>query len=158
MGLFGLKSNCPVCGQPIKGLLRTKIKNNVVICGICTRQIAMPGERLQDQSVEDIKEHLVYRAENKRVFGQFKMTKEVKVGFFRLRIDENLKKWYTTYVQMDKSPSNPPLYGYDEVLEYEFEENGEKVITTEKGSAVMGGVLFGEVGAVVGGVTGIGSV
>ena len=49
---------------------------------------------------------------------------------------------------------NPPLFRYDEIIDYELSENGNTVTKGGIGSAMVGGALFGGVGAIVGGVYG----
>ena len=46
------------------------------------------------------------------------------------------------------------MFKFDEVLNYELTEDGETIIKGGLGRAVVGGALFGGVGAVVGGITG----
>ena len=49
---------------------------------------------------------------------------------------------------------NPRIVNYSEILDFELIENGETVITKSGlGKAVAGGILFGGVGAIVGGTT-----
>lgn len=50
---------------------------------------------------------------------------------------------------------NPQLITYDSIFNYELLENGNTVINKSGvGRALVGGILFGGVGAIVGGVTG----
>ncbi|WP_251861041.1 hypothetical protein [Clostridium sp. Marseille-Q2269] len=58
--------------------------------------------------------------------------------------------------QMLISPKfNPKIVNYSDVLDFELIENGKTVVTKGGlGRAVAGGVLFGGVGAIVGGATG----
>lgn len=49
---------------------------------------------------------------------------------------------------------NPRIVNYSDILDFELIENGETVITKSGlGKAVAGGILFGGVGAIVGGTT-----
>lgn len=49
---------------------------------------------------------------------------------------------------------NPKIYKYSDIVDYELLEDGESITKGGLGRAVVGGALFGGVGAVVGGVTG----
>ena len=51
-------------------------------------------------------------------------------------------------------PSNYILFDYDQLVDFELLEDGASVVSGGIGQAVAGGVLFGGVGAVVGGITG----
>lgn len=53
-----------------------------------------------------------------------------------------------------KKKENKVTYHYNQIVDFELLENGETVTKGGLGRAVVGGMLFGGVGAVVGGVTG----
>ena len=55
---------------------------------------------------------------------------------------------------MFPSLKNPVLYSYDDVVDFELLEDGNSVIKGGIGSAIVGGALFGGVGAVVGSTAG----
>lgn len=81
----------------------------------------------------------------------FNITK--KIGNY-LFIDENNKKW-TVPQGLFKKTVNPQLiHSYTDILNYELIEDGDIVSKGGIGRALVGGTLFGGVGAVVGGVTG----
>ena len=52
-----------------------------------------------------------------------------------------------------KRKENQAIYHYNQIVDFELLENGETVTKGGLGRAVVGGILFGGVGAVVGGVT-----
>lgn len=52
------------------------------------------------------------------------------------------------------SKTDSMLYRYDNILDYELLEDGETITKGGLGRAVAGGVLFGGLGAIVGGSTG----
>lgn len=147
MGLFGNKEECPICGLPAKGMFNIKIKNNLTLCKGCSKKISMEKSMQQFQSVEDINEHLAYREENCHLFKKFSPTNEVLCGIFCFREDSQMGKWYYS---VEKKPENPELFGYDEIIDYEFTENGEQVLKGGLGAAATGGILLGGVGAIVG--------
>ncbi|MCD8152360.1 MAG: DUF4428 domain-containing protein, partial [Clostridiales bacterium] len=71
MGLFGKKELCPVCGKKVKGDLALKIKDNVVLCQSCSAQVNMDAALIPLQTVEDIRQHLVYREQNQDMVDRF---------------------------------------------------------------------------------------
>lgn len=151
MGLFGEKTACPVCGSPGGGLLAVKIKNGVALCKECSRKVRMDKSMLSLQTVDDIKKHLKYREENLKKFNSFSPSSEIKTNHVSVfRIDKNQKLWYASF----KTDVNPPLFRYDEIIDYELSEDGNTVTKGGIGSAMVGGALFGGVGAVVGGIHG----
>lgn len=148
MALFK-KEICPVCGNIVKGaMFQNKIKDKKTLCADCGAKIDMEVSMLPFQTAEDIKEHLIYREENLNLFKNFSITKELKCGNSYLREDAQMGKWYYSYCE--KNPINPPLFDYDEIIDYELTEDGELVAKGGIGSAVVGGAMFGAVGAIVG--------
>ena len=151
MGLFGEKQACPVCGSPAGGLLAVKIKNGVVLCKECSYKVRMDKSMLSLQSVDDIKKHLKYREKNLKKYNSFVASSEIKTSFsYVFKVDKAKKLWYSSL----KADINPPLFRYDEIIDYELSENGNTVTKGGIGSAMVGGALLGGVGAIVGGVYG----
>lgn len=150
MGLF-TKKICPICGNEAKGLASVKISDNQKLCANCAVKMDMEFSMIQFQTVDDIKEHLKEREANQIEYNKFKPTNEKKALGILFREDANMKKWFFSY---EKNPTNPTLFSYDQIVDYELTENGESISKGGLGSAVAGGILFGGVGAVVGGITG----
>ena len=146
MALFK-KETCPVCGQLVKGMFNEKIKDKKTLCADCSRKISMEVSMLPFQTAEDIKEHLIYRDENLKLYQTFSVTKELKCGSEYLREDAKMRKWYFTGYQ---DPENPEIYDYNEIIDYELTEDGVQIAKGGLGSAVAGGMMFGGVGAIVG--------
>ncbi len=65
-----------------------------------------------------------------------------------LYVDDVNKKWF---VQLSRIDSTPYFFNYEDLLEFEVYEDGNSIAKGRAGSALVGGVLFGAVGAVVGG-------
>lgn len=149
MALFGNKESCPVCGQSVSGLFKVKIKNNVALCQSCGSKVKMDSSMLPFQSVDDIKAHLEYRNENQRKFRVFTVSQEVKAGDLFFRVDDSQKLWYYDL----KNAINPALFRFDEIIDYDLSEDGEMITKGGVGKAVAGGLMFGGVGAIVGGAT-----
>ena len=147
MGIFGKKESCPICDQPVKGMTSTRIKDKQKLCNNCSEKIKMDASMLPFQTPEDIRKHLMYREENMNLLYKFSPTKEVKCGFGCFREDSKLKKWYYTFHKIEK---NPPIFDYEEIIDYQLTEDGEQIASGGLGSAVAGGVMFDGVGAIVG--------
>lgn len=77
---------------------------------------------------------------------RFKPTKKVGKVFY---IDDVNKKWHLPRCKESKS-----VYDYADLLDYELIEDGNTVTSGSLGRAVAGGLVFGGLGAVVGGMTG----
>lgn len=77
---------------------------------------------------------------------KFKATKKVGKVFY---VDDVNKKWHLPRCKESKS-----VYDYTDLLDYELIEDGNTVASGSLGRAVAGGLVFGGLGAVVGGMTG----
>ncbi len=150
MSLIGVSKTCPVCGEAVTGLLKVKIKDKIPLCQNCSRKINMDGVMIPHQSVQNIKDHIAYRDNNLRLFKNFAISREQKAGNLLIRVDDSQMLWYCDM----KNATNPPLFQFGEIVDYELTENGETVIKGGLGTAVAGGLLLGRVGAIVGGITG----
>ncbi len=121
MGIFSKKEICPICGRPIKGDVRIKIKDNVELCQVCSSEIEMDAAMIPTMTVEDIKEHLAYRKENQQAMEQFQATQSADAGSYKLRADDSMRLWYCTN---DRSDRNPPLFKYSELKSAGYLEDG----------------------------------
>ena len=115
MGLFSNEDKpCPVCGKPTPKLLATKIQGEP-ICGDCAVQIVVDSDVRKSWTMDDLKEHLRYRAENKERVENFQPTRTVDCGCSMLIDDANrcfyLKKW---------SENNPPIISFDSIMGFEL--------------------------------------
>lgn len=65
----------------------------------------------------------------------------------KLAVDDVSKQWYLKTAK----DFCPKIYKYSDLNEFEVYEDGESIAKGRAGSALVGGLLFGVVGAVVGG-------
>lgn len=77
---------------------------------------------------------------------RFKPTKKIGKHFY---IDDVNKKFHLPRCKKSKS-----VYDYSDLLDYELIEDGSTVTSGSLGRAVAGGLVFGGLGAVIGGMTG----
>ena len=150
MGFFDLKVTCSICNKET-GLNRYQIANKGWICKDCFKKcgfnLATPIKKM---TVEDIMNALDKNDENKRNFEQFNATKII--GNFE--IDDNSKKWIINNKGLFSKNVVPKIFNYSDIVDFELLEDGESIAKGGLGRAVVGGVLFGGIGAVVGGITG----
>lgn len=92
-----------------------------------------------------IKEMIAVKERNQALIDNFKATS--KAGM--LSFDDNTK----TFI-IAKSRRQQDLYYYNQVVDFELLEDGETITKGGLGRAAVGGLLFGGVGAIVGGITG----
>jgi hypothetical protein len=149
MGFFDLKATCINCEKEI-GLNRYKTAEG----WICTSCMKLSGYSLttpiRTKTISDIKNDIAKMNDRKEELSNFNTTK--KIGTY-IEFDEEQRLWLIPDGFMGKK-KNPRIYSFDDIVEYELLEDGDTITKGGLGRAVAGGVLFGGVGAIVGGVTG----
>jgi hypothetical protein len=83
-------------------------------------------------------------------YSTFSPTREVGNYF---AIDENSHLWAISK-GVFSSLKNATPYSYDDIIDFELIEDGNSIVKGGIGSAFVGGLLFGSVGAIVGSVSG----
>lgn len=142
-----MKNKCSVCGGKIPALTKTQISDGI-ICAPCSR-ICTLSPLATTEVIKNAWE------ENHRRFKSFKATmKLTNIGTGYLFID--MPQQYA-YISNHKKPKlEPVVFSFSEIEEYRMERVGQETITKTKGGlgrAIVGGALFGGVGAVVGAST-----
>jgi DNA-directed RNA polymerase subunit RPC12/RpoP len=132
---------CSVCGKKIGVFTQIKIKDGFV-CGDCQNK-SLNMSNCSCRSVQDYKDRYAYLEENQRLLAVFSPT--ISIGE-HLQVDENNKLF--------KIGKSPECFPFSCLVNFELNEDGEAITKGGLGRAAVGGVLFGGVGAVVGGVTG----
>lgn len=64
-----------------------------------------------------------------------------------LLVDDSNKKWT---VRLNGFQTTPVIYNFSDLLEFEVYEDGDSIAKGRTGSAIVGGLLLGTVGAVAG--------
>lgn len=152
MGFFSLKAICAVCNKEV-GLNRFQIANKEWVCAECFKKCGfkltnMPP--IRKMTVADIKEAMNVHAAKLEELNSFTPTK--KIGGY-IEFDDNQMKWLVPDGFWG-GKKNPKIYNYSDIVDFELLEDGESITKGGLGRAIAGEVLFGGIGAVVGGVTG----
>ena len=87
MGLFD-KKNCDICGEKI-GIMGNRKLDNGNLCKKCAGKLSPWFEERRHSTVDDIKEQLAYREENKNAVRNFKITREFSGDRYHVFIDDN---------------------------------------------------------------------
>lgn len=133
------KIPCAVCGKEL-GLLSGKVKiSDGAICSNC----------LSNAGISMLSNHMSYNQNSinqlintrKAIVNRFSATKSIGNYMY---IDENNKSFKV----------GKDIFSYENLLSFELLEDGQSITKGGLGRAVAGGLLFGGVGAIVGGVTG----
>ena len=151
MGFFDLKAICSVCGNEV-GLNRNRIMNKEWICPECFKKCGglhtvKPVLRM---TAEEIKFTIIARNESRIELMTFTPTKKIGTS---IEFDDNKMKWLIPDGFFG-GKKHPKIYNYSDIVDFELLEDGDSITKGGLGSAVVGGLLFGGIGAVVGGVTG----
>ena len=145
-GIFGEKGICSICG---KEKTSKKLSDGFV----CSKCLDLCGnnrntfKKLQETTKNEILEEIEKEKQANLDIANFVETRGVGK---LIKFDDNAKKIIFPKTLLRKAR----IYNYSEVLEYEILEDGNTITKGGLGSAIVGGALFGGIGAVVGGLTG----
>lgn len=143
MGLFGEKESCSLCGGKVAALTKTKLTDGV-ICASCFAKCSPLCTSLNSKTVAEVEKHIQSRERNADLYRTFAPTDSVADY---LKIDRKNQTWCCPVL----GKKNPDIFSFSELIDFELNEDGESITKGGLGSAVVGGVLFGGVGAIVGG-------
>ncbi|MGV8905796.1 MAG: SHOCT domain-containing protein [Acetobacterium sp.] len=150
MGFFDLKAVCAVCNHEI-GWSRFRIVNKEWICSACFEKCGLTVSTFSPQLTSESLRQIAAQKDNSRELRKtFAATK--KIGMF-MQFDDKCKQWLVND-GLWGGVGNASVYNYADIIDFELIENEESISKGGLGRAVAGGILFGGVGAVVGGVTG----
>ena len=158
---------CTICEKNVSKLKAFKLKGGEYVCFDCVKKaghnpmtwisVFTTKEKLLDEirsntssesrtqksNIDSMKETFDRRRSSlglgakARVSDTFRPDKSFYKRFY---IDTVHKKWQAL----------GPVHNYSDLVSYEYQEDGVTVVSGGVGSAVVGGALFGSVGAVVG--------
>ena len=139
MGLFSKSGVCCVCGSD-KG---DKQIVDGFVCKDCRMKsglIVLNWKEVSSDRIKKCMEATEKSVEYTRIFSPDRKIEKY------LCIDYPHRLW--------QIPAYRTVFSFDEMVGYEVIENGDTVSKGGVGRAIVGGALFGGVGAVVGGITG----
>lgn len=148
MGFFGKKEVCAICGGKLPMAGATQIANGK-ICPRCkertTQYISIP----QMFTAEEIQQNMQDAEENKKLYTVFtpqEFPYALQVDYQNKLLAVATKK----YLKLQKGY----IFHFEEIVDYSVEQDGNTIQKSGAGSAVIGGLLFGGVGLVAGGLMG----
>lgn len=158
MGLFKTE-NCPICGTPTGALSKSSAKlNGKYICQDCAKKLSAKGIlllNLKKYPIDDLKKivgaSLKSDEEHKQDIASFNATKVV--GNF-IHFDDVNRRFALPKTTVTGKIVDLQIYDYSSILDFELLEDGNSIEKGGVGRALVGGALFGGVGAIVGGSTG----
>ncbi len=122
MGLFDKKS-CDICNGKI-GLLGNRKLADGNLCKDCARLLSPFMTDRRQSSVEEIRQHLTYREENKKQVEAFTPTR-ILGNTTKVYLDENSQRFLVTR-QRDWRDGNPDIVPLSQVIECQLEVKEDK--------------------------------
>lgn len=135
MGLFD-KKYCDICGEKI-GMLGNRKLDDGNCCKKCANRLSPWFTERKKSTVEQIKQQLDYREENRAAAAAFNTTKSYGTGT-RLLVDEDAKKFCITSAS-DLASDNPDILDYSMVTGCDYdvsESKSEKMTEDSQGNEV----------------------
>lgn len=80
MGLFKRKDPCAICGGVVKGLLSWKVEGRY-ICDDCYGTVDLPGNAVNEMTLDDFRNYLAFRDENRQLKEKFQITQQIDFGW-----------------------------------------------------------------------------
>lgn len=150
MGLFGPDKYCLHCNEKV-GINKHETKEGY-LCTTCSIDLCgyTYTADLKSKTTSMIYEDMALYKSSKDLLENFKPTK--KVGNY-IEFDEERELIVVEEVLFGKK-KRQCVFEFKDVVEVELLEDGDTITKGGLGSAAIGGLLFGGVGAIVGGVTG----
>lgn len=128
MGLFTNKDKaCPICGNGTPRLFATKIEG-MPICSDCNNKILADTGLIDNWTLEDLKVHLAYRAENKKLVENFTPTRTLTHEREMVIDDVNQLFYFKSWVE-----DNPPVFKFSDITGFNIQLAYDTVETWCKG-------------------------
>lgn len=131
MGLFDKlfeKKECAICGGEI-GLLGNKKLENGNMCKNCEKLLSPWFDERRSSTVEQIKEQLAYREENKKALANFNVTRTLGENM-KVLIDEDAGKFVVTSAR-NLQEANPDIIPLENITGCSFRIDEDKDELTE---------------------------
>ena len=125
MGLFD-KKYCDVCGEKI-GLLGNKKLEDANLCKKCAAKLSPWFNERRHSTLEEIKEQLAYREENKTKVAAFHKTLVLGRGSKKLLVDEDARKFMITGAKdKDLEEANPDVIDFSQVTGVDIDSHEDR--------------------------------
>ena len=135
MGLFD-KKYCDICGNKI-GLLGNRKLEDGNLCKDCAKKLSPWFDERRHSTVEQIKEQLAYREDNKKAAAAFQIDKTYGKGYAKLHIDEG-KKQFAVTTSKDFKADNPDILNWSQAkgCKLDVRESRHELKQTVEGKSV----------------------
>lgn len=148
---------CAICRKPITGWTGFTFCSDGLICTPCYKELGYSFNnkeirQLKHKTVREVAANAPRRMNTSAIAANFTPTSE-PAPFAKF---DDRRKIMLLSPEMHRSykPQHYTWFSYDQLIDFELIENGSTIASGGLGRALVGGLLFGDVGAIVGGVTG----
>ena len=128
MGFFN-KKVCDICGGEI-GLLGNRKLADGNLCKNCARKLSPWMTDRRESTVEEIRQHLMYRAQNQRVLAGVRPN-AVAGADMKVYIDQNAGKFFVTN-QTNWREANPDVIDFSQVIDVQTEVTEHRTEETHR--------------------------
>ena len=122
MGLFD-KKECAICGKSV-GLLGSRKVEDGTICSDCTKKLSPFFSERKRSTVEDIKQQLAYREQNRQNLNSFNPNRVYGNGT-KIYIDDMQRKFCVTH-KSDYRAANADLIDFSQVTNASYSVDEDK--------------------------------
>lgn len=133
---------CAVCGKKTNAFTRVKLTDGF-LCSTC-KTWCSDFVQIRSMSSADARAHIAKTLQDDAVYPTLVPSESVGK---HLVVYSKERLWSC----MVTKGETPYLFSFDDIVNYELIEDGASVTKGGLGSAAVGGLLFGSVGAIVGG-------
>lgn len=147
--------DCPICGNPTNAIEKTSMKcEGKFICKSCGEKI-MESDinpiNVHKMTANDLREKINMQYSNSKEKENFNTTKQIGDSFY---LDATQNKFaIPTGVTLTGKVKGIDIYNCKDIIDFELIEDDNSISKGGVGRALVGGVLFGGVGAIVGSST-----
>ena len=128
MGFFN-KKVCDICGEEI-GLLGNRKLADGNLCKNCARKLSPWMTDRRESTVEEIRQHLMYRAQNQRVLAGVRPDAAVGANT-KVYIDREARKFFVTN-QTNWRDANPDVIDFSQVIDVQTEVTEHRTEETHR--------------------------
>ena len=123
MGLFE-KKYCELCNNSVNLLTRLKLSDGF-LCSACRKKLSSFSSNWGRRTIDDVKQHLAAREQNRQKFAQFQRTAGAGPNS-ELVVDANHRWFYFAY-GADYREQNPEVFNFDQLVDFYITEDYEFV-------------------------------
>lgn len=142
------KKVCSICGGKASSLTSTKLADGIMCVNCrakCTQHLSAPQTRLFSDIIQNIQENQA----NKQLYQIFTPSTDT----CDLHIDFSNKLWCMGK-RAEIKKQTAFIFTFSDIIDYEFVEDGNIISKSGAGAAIAGGLLFGGIGMLAGGLMG----